>query len=73
MKEYIRLGKDKVSQYLSSSTLLEVSLKNLALELVDWNQFKENPDDFIESEEHVFTVSEKNKKLYTFIGAVTRN
>jgi hypothetical protein len=62
-----------VLQYLSLSILLEVSQKNLALEWVDWNQFKENPIDFIKSREQVFTVSEKNKKLYTFTDAITRN
>jgi hypothetical protein len=59
LKEYTQLSKNKVHQYLSLSTLLEVSLKNLALELVDWNQFKENPIDFIESREQVFTFPEE--------------
>jgi hypothetical protein len=40
---------------------------------VDWNNSKGNPDVFIESREHVFTISEKNKKLYIFIDAIIRN
>jgi hypothetical protein len=73
LKEYTPLGKNKVPP-VSFIVYTGVSfLKEFSSRMGGWNQFKENPDDFIESREQVFTISEKNKKLYKFIDAVTRN
>jgi hypothetical protein len=35
------------------------------------NNFRDNPDDFIKDKQQLFEISEKNKKLCTFINAVT--
>jgi hypothetical protein len=40
---------------------------------VDRNNFKDNPDGFKKDKQQLFKISEKNKKLYTFIYAKTRN
>jgi hypothetical protein len=45
MKEYSQLGKDKMLQYFPLPILLKVSLKNLSLKWVDWNNFTNNPDE----------------------------
>jgi hypothetical protein len=57
MKEYTKLVKDKMPQYHSLSTMLEISLKNLVLNWVVWNNFRDNLDDFIENIDHVATIS----------------